>query len=90
MPAEVHQVPVEKFLDIDRIVRVTNQEYVEGEKVVKYLDKPTPIELQAMVPAKHYKEVPVEMTRTQTIDCRVIDEVIKTEIVHEDVIVPQK
>lgn len=78
LPPEIHQVAVEKYLDIDRIVRVTDQEYVEGDKVVKYLDKPTPIELQAMVPAKHYKEIPVEMTRTQTIDCRAIDEVIKT------------
>ena len=82
--------PVEKYLDMDKIIPVKHQEFVHGGKVVEYLDKPLAIDIHSMVPSQHYREVPVEITRTQAVDTRVIDEVIKVERVCEDRIVTAK
>lgn len=69
--------PVEKYLDMEQIVRVDNQTFVQPEKVVEYLNKPFAVNVQGLVQAQHYREVPVEMTRTQTIDTRDIRESVK-------------
>ena len=40
---------------MDRIIKVQDEQYIQGEKIVEYLARPTPIEVQKMIPGQHYK-----------------------------------